>query len=127
MREQFRRRVLNSVAMLLWAVTHAQIGLAGPPQEGSINIEPGAAITQQNWQQYREFMSVGLAALFEGAEFWHLPSGLRIEIGPTISIPLPNKYLDDTSKYSKQVRLIRTPSGGYVPSGYVAGLPFPHP
>jgi hypothetical protein len=50
-----------------------------------------------------------------------------MEVGPTIPIPLPTRYLKDTVKYSSQVRLVRTSSGGYVPSGYVAGLPFPHP
>jgi hypothetical protein len=72
-------------------------------------------------------MSEGLVALFEGKQFWHLPADLRIEVGPTVSIPLPKKYLQDTDKYSNQVKLVRTPSGGYVPQGYLAGLPFPHP
>jgi hypothetical protein len=43
------------------------------------------------------------------------------------SIPLPKKYLEDSDRYSAQVKLTPTGGGGYVPTGYVAGLPFPHP
>jgi hypothetical protein len=90
-------------------------------------IAPGTVITQQNWKQYRAFMSEGLIALFEGSHFWKMPIGLKLEVGPTLAIPLPKQYLDDTASYSSQVKLIDTPGGGYVPSGYVAGLPFPRP
>jgi hypothetical protein len=90
-------------------------------------LAPGTIVTQQNWREYRRFMSNGLIALFEGKQFWHLPPDLRIEVGPTNSIPLPRRYLDDTARYSSQVGLMKTPSGGYVPTGYVAGLLFPHP
>jgi hypothetical protein len=72
-------------------------------------------------------MSNGLAALFEGKKFWRLPADLQIEVGPKTSIPLPRKYLQDTARYSNRVTLTRTSSGGYVPKGYVAGLPFPNP
>jgi len=91
------------------------------------DIAPGSTITQRNWQLYRQFMSNGLIALFEGKLFWHLPADVQIAVGPTTSIPLPRKYLHDTVRYSDQVTLIRTSYGGYVPKGYVAGLPFPHP
>jgi hypothetical protein len=72
-------------------------------------------------------MSDGLIALFEGTHFWHVPLDLRIEVGPTTSIPLPKKYLEDSARYSAQVKLTPTAGGGYVPAGYVAGLPFLHP
>ncbi|MGH7836847.1 MAG: DUF1329 domain-containing protein, partial [Candidatus Binataceae bacterium] len=87
----------------------------------------GATITGQNWGHYRQYMSEGLIALFDGERFWHMPPDIRIEVGPTIALPLPKQYLDDTAKYADQVTLTRTPAGGYVPSGYVGGLPFPHP
>jgi Protein of unknown function (DUF1329) len=90
-------------------------------------IPSGTTITNQNWQQYRQFMSAGLIAMFEGTHFWHLPQDLRLEVGPTTSIPLPKKYLEDSDRYSAQVKLTPTAGGGYVPTGYVAGLPFPHP
>src|SRR6516225_3570834 len=87
----------------------------------------GTAITHQNWQRYQQFMSAGMVELFKGTDFWHLPEDVRIEVGPTVPIPLPSRYLADTSRYSNQVRLVRTAAGGYVPVNYVAGLPFPHP
>lgn len=111
------------VLLVAAAYPHALVAGAASASTGT----PGAIITQRNWQRYRQFMSEGLVALFEGKQFWHLPADLQIEVGPTISIPLPKKYLDDTVRYSNRVKLIRTSSGGYVPIGYVAGLPFPHP
>ncbi len=56
-----------------------------------------------------------------------MPKDLRVEVGPTVSIPLPQEYLDDTARYSSRVRLVRAATGGYVPTGYVAGLPFRRP
>ena len=50
-----------------------------------------------------------------------------MEVGPTIPIPLPKRYMTDTAEYSNRVKLVRTWTGGYVPAGYLAGLPFPHP
>ncbi|HTY56270.1 MAG TPA: DUF1329 domain-containing protein [Candidatus Binataceae bacterium] len=90
-------------------------------------IPPGTVINPLNWRQYKAFMSAGLTTLFEGSTFWKMPKDLALEVGPTVSIPLPKKYLEDTEKYSAQVQLIRLPTGGYVPKGYVAGLPFPKP
>src|SRR5262249_6136384 len=73
--------------------------------QAQAGIPPGTTITNRNWQQYRQFMSDGLIALFEGKHFWRVPADVRIEVGPTASIPLPKQYLDDTEKYSGQVAL----------------------
>jgi hypothetical protein len=115
--------LLGMLSIALSATLYPGLATAfpGPP------VDAGTTITQLNWQKYREFMSDGLIALFEGKQFWHLPADLRIEVGPTTSIPLPKAYLSDTARYSSQVKLVRTASGGYVPIGYIAGLPFPHP
>jgi Protein of unknown function (DUF1329) len=88
---------------------------------------PGTKITMRNWQRYRQFMSQGMIALFEGSHFWRMPDDVVIEIGPPISIPLPEKYQQDTNAHASRVRLVQQPDGGYVPSGYVAGVPFPEP
>lgn len=127
--EAFERKlrtvVLRFTAIVIAIAVYTQaLAATGPPAS---EVTSGTTITQQNWQSYRQFMSAGLIALFEGKQFWRLPPNVRIEVGPTISIPLPKKYLDDTAKYSAQVRLVKTSTGGYVPDGYVAGLPFPHP
>jgi hypothetical protein len=127
MKERIRRSFLLLALELLIAFIFPQTLLAGSSGSTTNEIEPGTTINQQNWRRYRNFMSEGLAALFQGDHFWHLPADLSIQVGPTISIPLPRKYLEDTSRYSSQVRLQKTAFGGYVPMGYVAGLPFPHP
>jgi hypothetical protein len=127
MKERISRSFLLLALELLIAFIFPQTLLAGSSGSTTNEIEPGTTINQQNWRRYRNFMSEGLAALFQGDHFWHLPADLSIQVGPTISIPLPRKYLEDTSRYSSQVRLQKTAFGGYVPMGYVAGLPFPHP
>jgi hypothetical protein len=122
---KFRRVDIAAIALLILAMTMSVPAAEVSPTAAT--VVPGAIITEQNWSQYREFMSQGLIALFQGSHFWHMPAGIQLEVGPTISIPLPKKYLDDTARYSSQVKLTQTPAGGYVPSGYIAGLPFPHP
>jgi hypothetical protein len=104
-------------------VVHAQSPQNQPPGSTSTNSK----ITAANWQDYRQYMSVGMIALFEGNHFWRVPRELEMEVGPAIPIRLPAKYLDDTRKFSDRVKLIKLPTGGYVPEGYVAGIPFPHP
>ncbi len=127
MKKRIRSALLVLTLELFIAFVCPQALLAGSSGSTTAEIGPGTVINQQNWRQYRNFMSEGLAALFQGDHFWHLPADLRIRVGPTISIPLPKKYLEDTSRYSNQVRLLKTAFGGWVPTGYVAGLPFPHP
>jgi hypothetical protein len=117
------RLAIALIAPLVFASSVIAIDL----ESSTARIRPGTAITNQNWQQYRQFMSDGLIALFAGTDFWRLPADLRIEVGPTISISLPKKYLEDTVRYSSTVRLLKTSGGGYVPTGYRAGLPFPNP
>jgi hypothetical protein len=102
----------------LVALLSAGFCLAGVAKAESAlpaEIQPGTIITDQNWQQYRPFMSDGLIALFDGTHFWHMPKDLRVEVGPTTSIPLPKKYLEDTARYTSQVKLTPTADGGYVP------------
>lgn len=115
------RLVFVAILCGVAAVSYAET----PASQATIPV--GTVINSANWRQYRQFMSEGLAALFEGSHFWKLPKEVSIEVGPTISIPLPKKYLEDTEKYSGQVRLVRLPSGGYIPKNYVAGIPFPKP
>ena len=114
-------------ALVLTAVCSSFAAMAQTDDAPSATISPGTVITEENWHQYRAFMSEGLIALFQGTHFWHIPHGVKIEVGPTISIPLPKQYLDDTARFASSVKLAPTTDGGYVPSGYVAGLPFPRP
>ncbi len=107
--------------------TAAQSYAAAIASDSSSIAPPGTRINYQNWQRYKQFMSQGMIALFEGSHFWRMPPNVEIEIGPTTSIPLPAQYLQNTARYSNRVALMKTGDGGYVPAGYVAGVPFPEP
>jgi hypothetical protein len=102
-------------------------GLSDSTSNGS--IAPGTKITAENWQQYKQFLPIGLQWLYSGKYPWKFPSAAdyAIEIAPTISIPTPHQFAVDTEKYSSQVKLKPMGNGGFDIEGYVAGLPFPHP
>jgi len=119
--------VLAGVVFCAFECSARAQGYAAAIASDEPSIAPGSRITLQNWQRYKQFMSAGMIALFEGSHFWRLPPNIEIEIGPTISIPLPAKYLQDTARYANRTALTKTRDGGYVPTGYVAGLPFPEP
>ncbi len=109
------------------------VALAGPwtgvalAQNAQSRIPLGTRITVQNWQQYKDYMSVGLQALLSGKYHWKVPDGAVLEVGPTQSYPLPPKFWQDTEKYGSQVKLRQLPNGGYTIEGYVAGEPFRNP
>ena len=90
-------------------------------------IPPGTVITTSNWQQFRDFMPDGMAALFEGKYLWKMPADVEMDVGPTLINPLPKGYLDATERYSNQVKLIELLDGGLTISGYQGGIPFPEP
>ncbi|HJU11060.1 MAG TPA: DUF1329 domain-containing protein [Candidatus Binataceae bacterium] len=130
---EMNRLIMEKRTTILLIFAAILCTMCGSANAGSLtssdspSIGRGITITHQNWQRYRQFMSEGLIALFEGNQFWHLPKDVQIEVGPTTPIPLPKRYLRDTEQYSHRVTLVRTGAGGYVPHGYVAGLPFPNP
>jgi Protein of unknown function (DUF1329) len=123
-------RLLVTIALVIAVRMAIFDGLAAAAESGSAlagTIPVGTVITGTNWRRYAGFMPAGMQALFAGDHFWRMPPGAQIEIGPAIPIALPRRYLEDTTSYAKQVRLIHLPQGGYVPAGYVAGIPFPQP
>jgi Protein of unknown function (DUF1329) len=93
------------------------------------SIPQGTQITLQNWRDYKNFMPVSLQALYSGKYPWRVGPGAdyTVTVGPTIHQALPRRYVEDSEKYSSQVRLVKVPSGGCTVAGYVAGLPFPNP
>ena len=96
----------------------------------STNTPPlGTKITSTNWQQYRQFLPIGIQAFLSGRYFWRIGSGpdSYIEVGPTIKTALPTKYLADTEKYAGQAQLVKLPDATYNIKNYMAGIPFPHP
>jgi hypothetical protein len=108
------------------ASAHAARAASAPADNAHPDTIPaGSVITYKNWQQYSRFMPLGMRTLFAGDHFWRMPAGIQIEVGPTVAIPLPQRYLADTARHAGQVKLTQLPQGGYVPTGYVAGIPFP--
>jgi hypothetical protein len=90
-------------------------------------IEPGTTITMENWQQYKQFMPLGMIGLFEGKWFWKMPPDIQMQVRKTIVYPLPKGYQEASEKYGNQTRVVHLPNGHYYIANYVAGLPFPHP
>src|SRR6185437_16755963 len=52
------------------------------PSNSSKTIAPGTHINAQNWQQYKDFMPVGMQQLWAGKSFWHLPGTLKWSWAP---------------------------------------------
>jgi hypothetical protein len=90
-------------------------------------IAPGTTITMANWQQHKQFMPDGMIALFEGKYFWKMPDGVQIEVGTSVTHPLPKNYLAATEKYAQQVHIKELAGGGLTLGNYHGGIPFPNP
>ena len=85
---------------------------------------PGTVINKQNWQQYKQYMPLGMVKLFEGQYFWKMPSDVEIEVGPTHLGSRLKSFQDATEKYSPQVRVEQLPNGHYKLDNYHGGIPF---
>lgn len=90
-------------------------------------IPTGTVINKQNWQQYQQFMPLGMIDLFEGKYFWKMPNDLQIPVGPTVIHPLPPGFQAATEKYGGQARIVALPDGHHDILNYGAGVPFPEP
>jgi hypothetical protein len=125
LRELFRLfGIFATVALgAISATATAQDHVSAPVR----TIPAGTVITNANWHSYASFMPVGMQAIFAGDHFWRMPADVQIEIGSAVPIALPHRYLEDTTRYSGKVTLTHLAEGGYVPDGYVAGIPFPQP
>jgi Protein of unknown function (DUF1329) len=126
--------VIGFITFLFFAVCPMSAGaqISGSKSRAVTNgaaepIPPGTTINMQNWQQYRQFMPDGMAALFEGKYAWKMPSDVALEVGPTVIHPLPRNYLAATEKYAGQVQLQELPDGGLTLRNYQGGVPFPNP
>ena len=95
----------------------------------SETIPPGTQITTANWKQYQNFLPVGIQALYSGAYGFKMGDGsdFAVNVGPTVSTPLPKEVQTNAEKYGHQARLVKLSSGGYGIAGYVAGMPFVNP
>jgi hypothetical protein len=90
-------------------------------------IPSGTTITMQNWQQFKQFMPVGMIGFFQGSYFWKMPADVQMPVGPTVIHPLPRGYIAATEKYGSQTRVIHMPDGHMNLENFVAGMPFPNP
>jgi|SRR5579863_506079 len=122
------REILRALAIVpvVCALLLAVNGGSARAEQGT-PPPPGTKITMQNWQQYKDFMPDGLAALFAGKFQWKLPANAEIDIGPTVNVPEPPTYLAASEKYGNQVQVVHLPNGHLDVRNYVAGVPFPDP
>lgn len=125
------------LAVFLCFAAQAARGQTSPPFDPSnyaalasadaeVTIPVGTKITLQNWQQYRQFLVPELQWVLEKKAPWPpVPSDWEVDIGPDAQVRTPTAYKEATEKYSLQVRLVKTSTGGYALENYVAGVPFP--
>ncbi len=117
----------GSAVMLSLVFLVGFVVVAGAANSADKSIPAGTAITTQNWQQYKDFMSVGLQSFFNGQSPFKFGSNFRMVVGPYHHYPVPSVYAANTEKYSGQIKIEALPDGGHVIRDYVAGLPFPNP
>src|SRR6516162_2183934 len=43
------------------------------------DLPVGTKITTANWQQYKNFLPLGMQKLFEGKYFWKMPEGVELD------------------------------------------------
>jgi len=107
-----------TAAMQNWVTATAR-------QEGA--VAPRTRVTMSNWQQYQQYMPLGMVELFRGTHYWKMPADVQIDVGPTVSYPLPRSYVDFTEKHSSQVRVTHLADGNNDIVNYMGGEPFPNP
>jgi hypothetical protein len=91
------------------------------------DLPVGTKITMANWQQYQQFMPLGMIKLFEGHYYWKMPADVEMDVGPTHIGNLPKGWVEATEKYGAQTSVDVLPSGHYVIKNYQGGTPFPNP
>jgi hypothetical protein len=54
------------------------------------DLPVGTTITTSNWQQYKQFLPLGMVDLFSGKYFWKMPQDAELEVGPAKHDFLPS-------------------------------------
>ena len=84
----------------------------------------GAKITMANWQQYKNFMPVGMQKLFQGVYYWKMPADIEMNVGPVVNNTfLPKTWIEATEKYGPQTKVDVLPNGHYVMSNSMVERP----
>jgi hypothetical protein len=116
-------------ASLAWAQTDYSAmtqWLQMSEKQGKIPV--GTTITMSNWQQYKQFMPLGMIKMFQGVYGWKMPADVQINVGPThLGGNLPQTWVAATEKYGPQTSYKILPNGHYVLENYYGGTPFPNP
>ncbi|MGH7933716.1 MAG: DUF1329 domain-containing protein [Candidatus Binataceae bacterium] len=95
-------------------------------KQGEIPV--GTTITMSNWQQYKQFMPLGMIKLFQGTYGWKMPADVQINVGPShVGGNLPKTWVEATEKFGPQTSVEVLPNGHYVLKNYHGGTPFPNP
>jgi hypothetical protein len=90
-------------------------------------VPTSGTITMSNWQQYKQFIPLGMQKLFDGTYFWKMPSDVQIELQPAKYDFLPQSWIQATEKYGPQTSVTVLPNGHYKVDNYNGGTPFPNP
>src|SRR5712691_10261956 len=91
------------------------------------DLPVGTKITTANWQQYKQFLPLGMVELFSGKNFWKIPQDAELNVGPAVHDFLPTSWVQATEKYGGQTTVEVLPNGHYVMRNYHVGTPFPNP
>jgi hypothetical protein len=95
--------------------------------QNQTEIPIGTKISTQNWQQYQQFMPVGMVQMFKGTYGWKMPADVNMEVGPVHHGFLPKTWIEATEKYGAQTTVELTSAGHYIMHNYQGGTPFPNP
>jgi hypothetical protein len=118
--------MLASAAFAQTDVSEMQDWLKDSANQGQLPV--GTKITMSNWQQYKQFMPLGMIKLFQGVYGWKMPSDVEMDIGPSHEGGnLPKTWVEATEKYGPQTGVDLLPNGHYVIKNYHGGTPFPNP
>jgi hypothetical protein len=99
--------------------------LKASEKQGELPV--GTKITMQNWQQYKRFIPLGMAKMFEGQYGWKMPADVEMTVGPSHLNNLPKSWVEATEKYGPQTGVDVLPNGHYLLKNYHGGTPFPNP
>jgi hypothetical protein len=90
-------------------------------------IPENTKVSMKNWQEYKQFMPLGMVELFQGRQKWRMPPNVEIIVGPTEHDLLPRTYLEATERHSLQTKVVRLPNGRIELQNYHGGIPFSNP
>jgi hypothetical protein len=96
----------------------------------TVPLPPGTEITLQNWEQYKDYMTLGMQTVFRGDRFYKFLPTQKLVVGPTIPVPLPKLFMAATEKYAGSASIVPAPDiapGAVTIRGYKGGVPFPDP